>query len=198
MVRTRTIWVTAAVMTATLGAAAVPAQAATPSAPAAASRAAAACPTGWGSLDKAYSAGTATPVRDARTGRHDCYDRLVIDVPGAAAGELGYSVRYVDRVYQDGSGRLIPVGGGAILEVRVSAPAYDPDTGTPTYPARVAQPLPGVNVAGYRTFRDTRYAGSFEGVTQIGLGVRARLPFRVQRLDGHLVVDVAHGWTAAR
>ncbi|MGV9943922.1 AMIN-like domain-containing (lipo)protein, partial [Streptomyces sp. NPDC003401] len=144
------------------------------------------------------AAGTATPVRNARTGQHDCHDRLVIDVPGATAGELGYSVHYVDRLYQDGSGRYIPVGGGAILEVRVSAPAYDPDTGTPTYPARVAQPLPGVDVTGYRTFRDTRYAGSFEGDTQIGLGVRARLPFRVQRLDGRLVVDVAHGWTAAR
>ncbi|MET9503874.1 hypothetical protein ABZY42_19475 [Streptomyces sp. NPDC006622] len=194
MVRTRTVWVAAALMTATLGAAAVPAQAA----PAAAARAAVVCPTGWGSIDKAYTAGTMAPVRNARTGRHDCYDRLVIDVPGAAAAGLGYSVRYVDALYQDGSGRYIPVGGGAILEVRVSAPAYDPDTGAPTYPARAAQPLPGVDLTGYRTFRDTRYAGSFEGETQIGLGVRARLPFRVQRLDDRLVIDVAHSWTATR
>ncbi|MFJ4692210.1 hypothetical protein [Streptomyces sp. NPDC088766] len=194
MVRTRTIWVTAAVMTATLGAAAVPAEAA----PVAASRAAVACPAGWGSLDKADTAGATAPVRNARTGQHDCHDRLVIDVPGAAAGELGYSVRYVDGLYQDGSGRYIPVGGGAILEVRVNAPAYAPDTGAQTYPARIAQPLPGVNITGYRTFRDTRYAGSFEGETRIGLGVRARLPFRVQQLDGRLVVDVAHSWTATR
>lgn len=193
MVRSRTVWAAAALMTATLAVAVVPAEAA----PAAAPRAAA-CPTGWGSVAKTYFAGTTESVENVRTGRHDCYDRFVVDVPGGASNELGYSVQYVDRLYQDGSGRPIPVGGGAVLEVRVNAPAYDPETGAPTYPGRVAQPLPGVNLAGYGTFRDTRYAGSFEGVTQLGLGVRARLPFRVLRLDGHLVVDVAHTWGAAR
>ncbi|GKQ41837.1 hypothetical protein [Streptomyces sp. A012304] len=176
-------------MTVTLGAAAVPAQAA----PATATRVAA-CPTGWGSLDKSDFSATAKPVENVRTGRHDCYDRFVVDVPGATAAEIGYFVGYVDELHQDGSGRPIPVGGGAILEVRVNAPAYDPETGTQTYPGRVAQPLPGVNIAGYTTFRDTRYAGSFEGQTQFGLGVRARLPYRVLPLDGHLVVDVAHSW----
>ena len=43
------------------------------------------------------------------------------------------------------------------------------------------------------------FAGTFEAVTQIGLGVRARLPFRVFTLDGpgngsRLVIDVAHRW----
>jgi hypothetical protein len=123
---------------------------------------------------------------------------MVIDVPGARAAHLGYSVRYVSRIYQDGSGRVIPVAGGAVLEVRVTAPAYDPETGAPAYPARAGRPLPGVDLTGYRTFRDTRFVGSFEGDTQIGLGVRARLPFRVQALDGRVVVDVAHNWTGAR
>ncbi|MFF3846585.1 hypothetical protein [Streptomyces sp. NPDC002328] len=192
MVRSRTVWAAAALMTATLAVAVVPAEAA----PAAAPRAVA-CPTGWGSVAKSYSAGTTDSVRNVRTGRHDCYDRFVVDVPGGASNELGYTVQYVTRLYQDGSGRPIPVGGGAVLEVRVNAPAYDVETGAPTYPGRVAQPLPGVNIAGYSTFRDTRYAGSFEGVTQLGLGVRARLPFRVLRLDGQIVVDVAHTWGAA-
>jgi hypothetical protein len=156
------------------------------------------CPTGWGSLAKTYAASTTTPVRNVRTGRHACYDRMVIDIPGAGRSSLGYSVRYVGHLYQDGSGRLIPVGGGAVLEVRVSAPSYDPDTGAPTYPARAGRPLPGVDLTGYRTFRDTRFAGSFEGDTQLGLGVRARLPFRVLRLDGHVVVDVAHNWSGTR
>lgn len=190
MVRSRTVLAAAALLTATLGVATIPATAA----PVTAARAAVVCPTGWGSLDKTYSAGTATPLTNVRTGRHDCYDRFVVDVPGAGADELGYSVRYVAQLYQDASGRPIPVGGGAILEVRVNAPAYDPETGTSTYPGRVAQPLPGVNLTGYNTFRDTRYAGSFEGVTQFGLGVRARLPFRVLHLADHLVVDVAHSW----
>ncbi|WP_121751136.1 hypothetical protein [Streptomyces sp. E2N166] len=157
-----------------------------------------ACPTGWGSRDKTRVAGTTTPVRDVRTGRHACFDRMVVDVPGADADHLGHFVRYVDRLHQDGSGRPIAVGGGAVLEVRVAAPGYRPDTGAPTYPGRTGRPLPDVDLTGYRTFRDTRFAGSFEGETQIGLGVRARLPFRVLALDGRVVVDVAHSWSGTR
>lgn len=152
-----------------------------------------ACPTGWGSGVKSDVAGGGVPLRDIRTGRHDCFDRMVLDVPGG--GDVGYYVRYVARLHQDGSGRYIPVGGGAVLEVRVSAPSYAPETGAPTYPGRVGRTLPGVDIGGYRTFRDTRFVGSFEGETQIGLGVRARLPFRVIQLPGRVVVDVAHSWT---
>lgn len=164
-------------------------------APAAASHAAA-CPTGWGSGAKGgVNTGTA-PLENIRTGRHDCFDRMVFDVPGG--GGIGYYVRYVDRLYQDGSGQYLPVGGGAVLEVRVAAPSYDPDSGAPVYPGKAGRPLPGVNVSGYSTFRDARFAGSFEGDTQIGLGVRARLPFRVLQLPDRLVVDVAHSWTSSR
>ncbi|WP_128375697.1 AMIN-like domain-containing (lipo)protein [Streptomyces cavernae] len=156
-----------------------------------------ACPTGWGSGIKSGVATGTAPLADIRTGRHACFDRMVFDVPGSGDG-IGYYVHYVDRLYQDGSGRHIPVGGGAVIEIRVAAPSYDPETGKQTYPGRVARPLPGVDISGYRTFRDTRFAGSFEGETQIGLGVRARLPFRVLQLPDRLVVDVAHNWTGAR
>ncbi|MPY58597.1 AMIN-like domain-containing (lipo)protein [Streptomyces spongiae] len=164
-------------------------------APATATRAAA-CPTGWGSGAKGGATAGAVPLNNIRTGRHDCFDRMVVDVPGG--GTVGYYVRYVDRLHQDGSGDYIPVGGGAVLEVRVGAPSYAPETGAPTYPGRVGRTLPGVNVSGYSTFRDTRFAGSFEGATQVGLGVRARLPFRVIQLPDRLVIDVAHSWTATR
>ena len=80
----------------------------------------------------------------------------------------------------------------------MTAPSYDPQTGAPTYPGRVARPLPGVNITGYQTFKDTRFAGSFEGDTQVGIGVRARLPFRVIQLSDRLVVDVAHTWSGGR
>jgi hypothetical protein len=84
----------------------------------------------------------------------------------------------------DGSGNVVPVAGGAILSVVVRAPAYQ---------------VIRTPVAGYRTFRDVAWAGSFEGQTTFGLGVRARLPFRVFQLDGpgngtRVVVDVAHRW----
>ena len=50
------------------------------------------------------------------------------------------------------------------------------------------------NVAGYPTFRQVAWGGSFEGYTTVGLGVRTRLPFRVFRSTNHLVIDVAHHW----
>jgi hypothetical protein len=57
-------------------------------------------------------------------------------------------------------------------------------------------------VTGYRTFRQVAWAGSSEGISSIGLGVRARLPFRVFTLAGipgsatgtRLVIDVANSW----
>ncbi|EGX57107.1 hypothetical protein SZN_24423 [Streptomyces zinciresistens K42] len=186
---------TVALVAATSAVAAIPAEAAAGTTTEAA---ATACPTGWGSQPETRSAGTAKPLTNVRTGRHDCFDRMVVDVPGAGTAGLGYSVRYVSRLYQDGSGQEIAVGGGAVLEVRVAAPAYDPETGEPAYPARAGQRLPGVDLAGYRTFRDARFAGSFEGDTQIGLGVRARLPFRVTVATDRVVIDVAHDWTGAR
>ncbi|MEV0175838.1 hypothetical protein AB0I00_32585 [Streptomyces sp. NPDC050803] len=193
MRRFRTTWVALAV-TAALAVPALPAATAS----GATAQTTTACPTGWGSLPEVRATSTAKPVENIRTGRHACFDRMVVDIPGAARSTLGYSVRYVKQLYQDGSGRLVPVAGGAILEVRVAAPAYDPETGLPTYPGRVNRPLPGVDLTGYRTFRDTRFAGSFEGETLVGLGVRARLPFRVFVLTDRIVLDVAHNWTGAR
>ncbi|QOV40443.1 hypothetical protein IM697_19760 [Streptomyces ferrugineus] len=195
MGRNTSTWAaTTALMVATLGVAVVPAEATTTTA----TTQTTACPTGWGSTAETRSGATTKSVTNIRAGRHACFDRMVVDVPGAGTSGLGYSVRYVSRLYQDGSGRPISVGGGAVIEVRVAAPAYDPATGKPTYPATAGQRLTGVDLTGYRTFRDARFVGSFEGDTQIGLGVRARLPFRVWVATDRVVVDVAHNWTGAR
>ncbi|MER6154125.1 hypothetical protein ABT147_01110 [Streptomyces sp. NPDC001868] len=176
---------------ATLGTAASTAGAAT----AEGSRAAAACPTGWGSGAKGGAAIGADHLEDIRTGRHECYDRIVFDVPGGG-DRISYHAHYVDRFEADPSGEHIPVAGGAILEIRVGAWSYDLEAGAPTYPGQVGKPLPGVNISGYSTFRDTRFGGTFEGQTQVAVGVRARLPFRVVQLDDRVVVDVAHSWTS--
>ncbi|MBI2709007.1 MAG: hypothetical protein HYX34_04855 [Actinobacteria bacterium] len=144
----------------------------------------------WGSLAKSASPMTAAPVTGVRTGQHSCYDRLVVDLAGAP--EPGYFVRYVSQVVQEGSGEPIPLRGGAFIQVSVLAPAsaaYHP-----------SNPREAAAVTGFRTFRQVAFAGSFEGRTQFGLGVRARLPFRVFTLPGpgagsRLVVDVAHRWS---
>jgi hypothetical protein len=157
------------------------------------------CGITWGS--QAASTGSFTDtemVVGVRTGRHACYDRLVLDVGGEDAAFRSYDVRYVDRVTADGSGATIPLRGGAYLQITVGASAHDP-YGNPSFHPQTRNV---VDVSGYRTFRQVAYAGSFEGRTDFGLGVRARLPFRVFVLPGtpntdhtpRLVIDVAHRW----
>ena len=95
------------------------------------------------------------------------------------------------------TGEQIPAG-GAKLNVQLQEPAYDAQTGAPTYSHSAGEHVDNVN--GYRTLRDVVYGGSFEGYTTFGLGVRARLPFRVFTLAGpgthsRLVIDVAHQWS---
>lgn len=148
------------------------------------------CGITWGSLPKSNSAGTPRHLLNARTGQHSCYDRIVFDLDGSAQG---YDVRYVSNVYSDGEGQLITLQGGAKLQIVLHAASYD-DFGSPTYPGMVNVNLPGINLSGYQTFRQAKFAGSFEGQTTIGLGVRAQLPFRVLKLDNRVIIDVAHQW----
>jgi hypothetical protein len=153
----------------------------------------------WGSLEKTgaplshtWSDGAA--IYNVRTGRHTCYDRLVIDVSGSIGT---YHVTYVAHISTQGSGIIVPTRGGAALAIGMMNPAYNPQTGAPTYV--FADPSRLTNVTGYRTFRQVVWGGTYEGHTTIGIGVRARLPFRVFVLTGpgssnRLVVDVAHQW----
>jgi hypothetical protein len=119
---------------------------------------------------------------------------LVIDIKGKAAG---YNVRYVSKVVQDGSGQPIKLRGGAFLQVTANSASYDNATGRATFaPANRSEVT---NVSKYQTFRQVAWAGSYEGYTTLGLGVRARLPFNVHTLPGpgdgsKLVIDVAHHW----
>jgi hypothetical protein len=136
------------------------------------------CPTGWGSLPKVNSVSSQGNITAVRAGRNDCYDRLVFDVNGAAPG---WSVQYVGTVFAEGSGLPLPVTGGAKLELVIRS--LSDTTRMPS-------------VSGFQTFRSVVYGGSFEGQTTVGLGVRARLPFRVFTLSSpsRVVVDVAHRW----
>ncbi|MFG2527079.1 hypothetical protein [Streptomyces sp. NPDC048516] len=158
-----------------------------------AGRAPAACSTAWGSGNKSTTDASFKPLKNITTSRTECYDRMVFDI-GGANGKLGYHVGYVDAFHQDGSGERIPVKGGAILQIFVSAPSHDPVTGKQTYAGTAGKSLPGVNISGYKTFTDTKFGASFEGQTQVGLGLRAKLPFRVVQSGHELIVDVAHKW----
>jgi hypothetical protein len=151
------------------------------------------CGIRWGSLPEKHDEMSKAPLVNVRAGRHQCFDRLVLDLRGKADG---YRVGYVPAVTSDGSGAVIPLRGGARLQVTLLAPAHDANYNLTFRPANRNEVL---TVAGWRTFRQVAFAGTYEGVTTLGLGVRARLPFRVFTLDGpgsgsRIVIDVAHSW----
>ena len=146
----------------------------------------------WGSQPRDVGGMSAGLLTDVRAGRHACFDRLVLDVD---APLTGWSVRYVDQVVLDGSGEVLPVGGRARLEVVARVGVLPTDAFFSGLGATLG------DTSRYRTFRDVAWGGSFEGITTVGLGVRARLPFRAFVLPGpgtgsRLVVDVGHRWCA--
>jgi len=84
---------------------------AAPATPASASS----CAVTWGSLAKTAPPSHAKPVTNQpseivglRTGRHACYDRLVIDTDAP----IGAGVRYVKAVTDQGRGDVVPLRPG--------------------------------------------------------------------------------------
>jgi len=151
------------------------------------------CGITWGSLAKAAVPSGTAPVADVRTGRHDCFDRVVFDFDGSTDG---YRVEYVSEFHNGGEGRHLPVAGGAILRVGLKANVFD-ELGHLHYARADGDHV--ADVRGYQTLRDVVFGGCFEGDTAFGVGVRARLPFRVFSLAGpdwhsRIVLDVAHRW----
>ena len=165
-------------------------------APAGPAAAAPYCGITWGSLAKSGTHDVARDtLRGVRAGQHTCFDRLVIDLADAR-GFTAYSVRYA-AVQRPGSGDAVPLRGTDLL-IQLQTHGYA--AGRATYdPANDSE---AVDVRGFRTFRQVAWAGSHEGASTLGLGVRAKLPFRVTVLAGapgrpngaRVVVDVAHAW----
>ena len=174
----------------------------------------------WGSLPKTARHLVNGPLTNVRAGQHACFDRLVFDVSGTAPG---YTVKYVDQFRNFTNGALVPLRGGAKLSIILDTGVHT--VGLPCC-ARNVIALQGrppgetnlselVNVTGYRTFRQVvlttelgylvkspatnEYVMAAGARTGLGLGVRARLPFRIFSLKGpgggsRLVIDVAHRW----
>ncbi len=152
------------------------------------------CGLTWGSLPREAGSLSSAPLVDVRTGRHDCFDRVVFEFAGPVNG---YAVTY-GETWTEGEGLALSpyTAGPELLRVSLRAPAYD-DGHVATVPYRVGEHT--ANVLRYPTLRDVVFAGSFEGYTTFAVGVRARLPFRVFVLTGpgthsRIVLDVAHRW----
>lgn len=151
------------------------------------------CGITWGSQPETLPPYGEGGLVDVRTGRHECYDRVVLDIEGARPSAI---VSYVSQITTDGEGAVVPVRGGAFLEVVAGVVAGEPNSDV-LLGCEVGDEM--ADVGGYRTLREVAYAGFFEGQVTLGIGVRARLPFRVFTLPGpgtrsRLVIDVAHRW----
>jgi hypothetical protein len=145
-----------------------------------------ACAIHWGTGPKHKDHMVQTRVRDVRAGKHACFDRLVIDLGAGRAP--GYNVRYVKAFHTQGSGQRVPTSGHAKLLVNVQAPAAASFNASSRHL---------VSVAGFTEFRQVAGLGSFEGITSMGVGLKAKEPFRVfeYKNASHkfvLVIDVAH------
>jgi len=122
-----------------------------------------------------------------------CFDRIVFlfDVT-----VHGYRVAY-EAPFTEGRG--LPLGpftaGGAVLNVVLFASAY-PEAFAPGKGLTAGGHGAFGSFLTFRTLRDGLYGGSFEGRTTFSIGVRARLPMRVQVLTGppRIVLDVLHVW----
>lgn len=153
---------------------------------------AAECPTGWGSLQEQHKPFKFRgSVANVRAGRHACFDRLVVDFD--AGQRPWFVVSYQKSFRLDGSGTRVPLRGGAVLRIDVRTA----DWVEPGY--RPSNRREIVDVSGFRTLRQVAWQSGFEGYAAVGVGLRARLPFRVwgyrdSRGRSHLVVDVAHEW----
>jgi hypothetical protein len=123
---------------------------------------------------------------DVRVDELDGFDRIVLEFTGT--GVPGWSAGYVDEAVLDGSGRVVTLGGDAILDIYASGTTW-PGSGYYSGPRRVA-PANGGHVP------ELYVAGTFEGYTQVLAGIEGdRVPFRVFALadPARLVVDLLDG-----
>lgn len=159
------------------------------------------CGIRWGSLEKVAAGTSNGSYLAVRTGRHACYDRLVIAVAGAVSG---YSVRYTGNkigergIFDGASSSGVDLRGRITLSINVNLASTDA-AGTPTFDSRWHYFSELADVSHYRTFRQVAGGYGYQGYVMMGIGVRARLPFRAFTLDGpgsgsRLVIDVAHSW----
>lgn len=138
------------------------------------------------------TSGAGSTLRRIRAGRHDGFDRLVLEFDG---GRPTYSVAYAPVARSGGSGAPIPAGGTVALEIVLGARTIDIDDATFPRTFRPTRLTPR-----YPTLRTVRYGGEYEGQAVFAAGLTGRSGFRVLELTNptRLAIDVAHGATVRR
>lgn len=133
----------------------------------------------------AEGSGPQVNVTDVDVSTADGYDQVEFQIGGE--GTAGWLVEYVDEPRQQGSGRPVELAGDTALHVFIRHTGYPRDTGIDVYerPERIE---------GAEVIREVVYTSIYEGDTEFFIGVDARRPFRVFRLDdpARIVLHVRH------
>jgi hypothetical protein len=121
-------------------------------------------------------------ITAVRVAQHpECgYDRIVLDIRGPIPG---YSIRYVDHVIADPSGRTVTMPGARYLLIIVQPAQAHTDAGVPTMSGGVRQP-------GYPALVSWALAGDFEGYVRIALGLSGHFSIRTGEMAGRIYIDL--------
>jgi hypothetical protein len=135
----------------------------------------------------ATSSGALLSPTDLRFGKHDGYDRLVLDLKGN--GQPGWRAEYVTDPTQQAAGEPVYLVGGAYLMILVQGMIYPTEPGALPYegPTRITP-------TGSEGIKDVVFGSLFEGTQEIFVGVASKEPFRVFLLENptRIVIDVQH------
>ena len=139
----------------------------------------------WGSVPVSVSHTVPVPPVPVVTGikaaaHAECgYDRLVLSLSGKMPS---YTVRYVNRVIADPSGRVVSLPGSKYLLITLRPGQAHRESGTPTLARAVSAP-------GFPRLVSYALAGDFEGVVTVAVGLSGTAGIRVGELPGRLYVD---------
>lgn len=138
----------------------------------------------------ATSTATAAPssvarLKRIRTGRHDKFDRIVLDMRGPVPTQIFRT--WGPTLRQPGSGRLFWLYGCRFLTVRVEPATAHNAEGKPTFSGRRRFRTPKL-----KKILAVGVVGDFEGGVEIGIGARRRKKVRVFTLTSptRVVIDV--------
>ena len=122
-------------------------------------------------------------VVGVRVGAHEGFDRVVVDLEGD--GDPGWFVDYTSTPMQETVGQPLQVAGNSFLNINVDGTVYPFELGK-------NNDIPVTMAGDTGNVIDVISAGTYEGRSQVVVGLRSELPYSVQVLKDptRVVVDI--------
>jgi len=122
-------------------------------------------------------------VVGVRVGAHEGFDRVVVDLEGD--GDPGWFADYTSTPMQETVGQPLQVAGNFFLNINVDGTVYPFELGKDN-------DVPVTMAGDTGNVIDVISAGTYEGRSQIVVGLRSELPYSVQVLENpkRVVVDI--------